>query len=356
MRRDLGNLSLRFRERSYKTPIAYRKGQLFFYGLFGVILIGLFGAVLVPTVLANSYILAASRSTNNEQKLAFLEKSLQWSPNNIATYRSLALLYGQHEQFSVSVSMLEKALRLQPDNIQVRHDLALAYEAVGELQQADVMWRSIGMSPDKMISWGDSYFNKLQYKEALKWYDRAARAFNEQYFTNVFRQAISAFYIEPSRALELFETASKLDNTFTIYQLERSLRVDGGQFRWLLSLPRYSVSYGTPLSYSRQGSTGYMWWEGEAVLVVNASQAGQYRLLFNLRHSNPSPVEMAVGIDGMQDKKITLKHGDDSWEDVELLVDLEEGIHTINIWFLNDGIVDGINRDAAIGWVLIERE
>lgn len=221
MRLDLGNLSLRLRERSYKTPVAYRKGQLFFYGVFGVIILCLFGALLAPSVLATSYILAASRAADNEQKLALLEKSLQWSPDNIATYRSLALLYGQHEQFTVSVSMLEKAFRLQSDNIQVRQDLALAYEAVGDLQHADVMWRSIGMSDSTFLLLGEQSLNENRLTEAELWLDRASRMDGELLSSvHYFRAVLLSQQQQSEEAFNVLQQAIELDKGWIRPQIQ----------------------------------------------------------------------------------------------------------------------------------------
>ncbi len=65
---------------------------------------------------------------------------------------------------------------------------------------------------------------------------------------------------------------------------------------------------------------------------------------------------MAVGVDGQQLHTTRLERGDDSWQTVVVPVDLEAGFHTINLWFFNDGMVDGNDRNAEVDWVEIRKQ
>ena len=63
---------------------------------------------------------------------------------------------------------------------------------------------------------------------------------------------------------------------------------------------------------------------------------------------------MGLGVDGNQIEMYTLDYGDNSWQTVTVSIKLEPGLHTVDVWFLNDGVVDGQDRNLEFQWVQIE--
>lgn len=64
---------------------------------------------------------------------------------------------------------------------------------------------------------------------------------------------------------------------------------------------------------------------------------------------------MAVGVDSERLKLITLARGDESWEEIALPVKLADGFHTVDIWYLNDAVPGGQDRNASVDWVSMVR-
>jgi hypothetical protein len=62
---------------------------------------------------------------------------------------------------------------------------------------------------------------------------------------------------------------------------------------------------------------------------------------------------MAVGVDGVPLARIELARGDSSWETLSLTVELRPGIHSIDLWFLNNDTVDGTDRNASVEWLVL---
>jgi hypothetical protein len=127
--------------------------------------------------------------------------------------------------------------------------------------------------------------------------------------------------------------------------------------RWLNQHLQGGVTYGTPLSHPYTQPFGTFWWQGAAIGFFQVSESGRYQISINLRHSNPPPVELSVALDNRIVQAISLTRGDTSWETITLpqVYDLGPGIHTIDITFINNGQVEGLDRDAAVAWIELSR-
>ena len=324
----------------------------------GLGLVGLAAIVaLLPPLMSARYRAAGEAALTSDTASAAVafQQALRWSPDDPEIYRGLAQSYLQLNQPQKAIDVLEQAFRLQPENLLIRQDLALAYESDGQIRRADRIWAESGMLPDHMLQNADAAFAGRDFATAYAWYARCARVWPEWPFDRLFKRAISATLVGAADAPMLLDTARQLDPTFSVYPLAKHLQIEGLQLRWIAS-EASAVPPGTPLSYGSKRSVGMFWWSGEAVAVVSADRAGLYTLNVRLRHSKPAPVQMAVGVDGRLLQRITLAHGDDSWQTIAIPVRFSSGLHTINVWFLNNEIVEGVDRDAAIDWITIEEE
>ena len=45
--------------------------------------------------------------------------------------------------------------------------------------------------------------------------------------------------------------------------------------------------------------------------------------------------------------RVSLGRGDNTFEMLETLLELRPGLHTLNIWYINDAEINGQNRDGV---------
>lgn len=266
-----------------------------------------------------------------------------WSPASPATYFKLsqALMLQGDPEFAVTT--LERAYLLAPTKLSTQGNNNLT---APEVSQEGVITH--------MVEFGDSSIDHLQYAAALRWYALAIQRAPSLQATLALRCALAAIFANDPAAMPLIGVAHQVDPTFNVYSLVDTLKINGPDFRWATSITK-DFTYGTPLSYATHGDPiGTLWWTGEVVAAVLNQHAGSYVLSVRLRHSAPPPVQMAIGADRQQLKTVDLTRGDNSWETVTIPLTLSQGLHTINIWFLNNGVVGDIDRDAAIEWVTLQ--
>jgi tetratricopeptide (TPR) repeat protein len=147
----------------------------------GVGLAGLVAIVaLLPLLMSARYRVvgeAALASDAASATVAF-QQALRWSPNNPEIHRALAQSYlrlNQPQEAIDMLDMLEQAYRLRPESLLIRQELAQAYEASGQIERADGLWRSLGLSAATMLMLGEQARAAKDFDSALVWYARATR-------------------------------------------------------------------------------------------------------------------------------------------------------------------------------------
>lgn len=283
-----------------------------------------------------------------------LERARRWIPHDSALERSLAQAYSLLDQPQSVIALLEQAYRRQPDSLLLREQLARAYDADGQVEHADEIWRALGAPPAFIVGEGDTALAQERYNEAHRWYQRALRFDPLLQNELAFRAAIAAFYAGASEGGALLQLAQEQDQTLEIYALEEALTIAGGDLRWLIHFPQWNVTYGMPLGY--RGMEGTFWWDGQALALFSVETSGNYILSACVQHTLPPPVEMALGINGTQLTHVSLERGDMSWETMNVPVALVPGLHTVNVWFLNNALVREQDRNAVIQWVTVGQE
>lgn len=326
------------------------------------LLILLLTAIVVPSLPDVAYARAAERAftaaesaptdaAKLEAAAAALQQAGRWASADPTLYRRMAQLYLRHGRSSDAIAVLEQAYRMQPESLLVSQDLAQAYEAAGETQRAGALWARIGMTPERMVRVGNTHLEQHAYPVAMAWYRLALDQDSRLRSTLAFQATIAAILSGSPDATSWLETLHLQDPTFQVFTVQDTTLINGSRLRWWSDIAK-DVTYGTPLSYPLDtANEGMFWWTGQALTVIAIPQTGSYNIQLQLRHSNPPPVEVAFGIDGQQLHHISLTRGDNSWETVHFEIHLTKGWHTLHLWFLNDGIKDGKDRDAAIAWV-----
>lgn len=200
------------------------------------------------------------------------------------------------------------------------------------------------MDANILIRIGDQYLYTGS-KEALLWYSTAAA-------------------LDPERDLGLrLDFAAALANDplhepqipGLVHRLEdRVLQISGTELHWLRERPQHEISLGMVLRPNRDG-VARIWWNDHVGLIIYVDEPGHYRLSMRVLHAPPAPIEMAIGINGVQLRNVSLERGDSSAEIISVVTQLERGLHLLGIWYLNDAIVDGVDRNAEVEWVRVEK-
>ncbi len=287
-----------------------------------------------------------ARDRELERAVADLEQAHRLQPGDVAVMRQFAQAYLQSGNAAAAVALLERAYRQSPTDRLTASELAMAYISAGEIDSASAIWAELGYSMSALELAGDADLMRSDYAGALQWYSRIRTPTKPQADLLGYKLWLAAFM------------QGELDNEprQDFYRLTGApLCIPGSAFRWMLDIPG-TLALGTPLSYMapNPGSVGYFWWSGHALAAVSVAQAGTYDIRIRLRQSAPSPVHMALGADSNLAYPISLERGDDSWTTVVVTMQLEPGPHTIDLWFLNNAVVNGKDRDAWVDWVELQ--
>jgi hypothetical protein len=160
----------------------------------------------------------------------------------------------------------------------------------------------------------------------------------------VFRAQIAHISATQSRNIEL-----PMDPV-SIHELTGGITVQATELQWLREDSLYNVEYGSKLgSFPGPDPTvGVMWWGGRAVTVLDVKQAGLYQISVRARNVAPAPTELSIEHDFASIATMTLAQEDGSSELLTLQHQFEKGLHVLGIGFLNDGAVNGVDRNATV--------
>lgn len=308
--------------------------------LIGVLLLAGFWLLMRPTFIlsaASAALEAALVPGADPQQLAAtvakLEQATALSPGSPLAYQRLAQGYLALERPQDALAALEQAYRLDPASPLVQRDLVVVHIALGTRDPA--LWQALGIDAVRLIGLGDQHLQQGS-AEALRWYQTAA---------NLDANHDLAARLTMAAALAGDPNIMQQEPGL-VHQLEHGkLLISGGELRWPLGGEPLGLNYGT---VTRIG------WNSQVVALVQISQPGSYNLSAQVRHVAPAPIAMALGINGQQLRPISLERGDESAETVAVITRLEPGVHLLGVWFLNDAIIDGVDRNAQVDWVAIE--
>lgn len=323
-------------------------------------------ALELPSLISAAYINVGNHAlvvaqTSSRRRAAILTASNSlvqakcWNASNPRIYQRLAQIYMLQDKPQWAVTVLEQAYSLQPENLWIQREFAEAYEISGQIKRADALYVGLGITPKQMKDIGDTYLQQHKYMQAFVWYSSALRHEPSMYAEIAFKRAVTATIVGDHEAFELLKALEAQDG-LNIYTLYDTLTINGTSLLWMDDVGQ--VTYGVSLDHSNNRNEpviGFLWWTGEVLAIFNTAQGGVHSFSARVLHSNPPPVEMAIGLDGQQLRRISLERGDNSWETFTISADIGPGPHTVHIWFLNDGVVGDKNRNAAIKSITIER-
>ncbi len=280
---------------------------------------------------------------NAEQAAVFLLQAVERLPESAFAWRRLAQAELMRGDPAAVVVALEQAYALTPTDPLVLHELALAHEAAGDYTAADAQWQALGIDPDKKAVYGSAAFSSKQYAAAVPWFVRTLRTGGALDPVQQFQFGVAAVLTNAAEAVPLAGPYTP--------QVEPAGRVPGAQLRWITAHPRYSVASGAFLTQEAGSGAGVLFWNGAAVVVLDNTHTGRAFLRIRARHSRPAPIRLAVELQGRRIGGFDLDRGTAQSLSHTLLVDTTAGPQAVVITFLNDGAVDGVDRNAVIEWV-----
>ncbi len=325
-----------------------------------ILAIAVFLAVVVACTPAVRYYLALTAGTlalealtqNPGDEVAFttaqiqLERARVLAPTDPMTLRRLGQFYRRTGQSDAAVAALSQAAIRLPQSLLVKQELALAAESAGDTNLVDKLLAELDLAPDQIAPLVRRSFEQGAYQTAADWCPLAERFSGRRPDQDYLCAVASSVTLAPdaeSRVAALLAAEPSLRPIV----VNNGSRVRGDQLRWATEINEV-VSYGTPLSFGKPpDGNGYMWWSGHAIAWIEVTYPGTYLWRLEAQHTLPAPVELVLGLDGVKVSRVSLGRGDNTFEMLETLLELRPGLHTLNIWYINDAEINGQNRDGV---------
>lgn len=300
-------------------------------------------AVSVAGAALDAALESGAARENLQTAVAQLEAVAAEQPDSVITLRRLTQGYVALNRPQDALRVLEQAASIQPDSPLIDHERAVVHAM---LQQDDpLVWAELGHDATSLAALGDRHL-AAGSPEALLWY-RTAQALDANLELGMrwdFAQALSGDPRAVERGL--------------VHGLEAGkVQIAASELRWLVDRPQLNIYFGTPLGANTNsaGDTATrLWWSGPVASLVRVDQAGRYRLSAQVRQVAPAPVIMALGLANQPIAQFRLEQGDESAVIISTDVQLERGTQILTLWFLNDGVVDGVDRNAWVEWMSVE--
>lgn len=311
----------------------------------------------------------------------------QKQPTNVLINRQLARAYISIKQYDKAIEVLQSAQNIAPDHLMIRRELGLVYILSGQAEKGLQILSTISNN-NISIPVIESILQELltdnNYPAAhalLTELDITAKdaeqianeALAQGDGTKAYYWLLSAQILDSSLSDQLslrliaalhmsdIQTAQRDHTNFTgipFYTLSsrNDIEINGGDFLWLTARPEQNVFFGDPASTrSPQPKMGVLWWNGRVAAFIKINQPGLYRLQLRMQHSLPPPIVVNVYIDQEKIYQVHLSRGDGEWSLIDSLVNLEMGSHMISIAFVNDDVVNGIDRNAYIDKIILTK-
>jgi hypothetical protein len=136
----------------------------------------------------------------------------------------------------------------------------------------------------------------------------------------------------------------------TVHPVSLETSISGEQLRW--------VKTGTLLdSLQIQGKTaGVLWWTGCAMAAIEIKDGSDYTVTISALDAPPAPTQMRLEHNFIAVSEFDLAFEDMTWQDFSTTLFLDGGAHILSVCFLNDALIGGVDRNAFVYSVQIDRE
>lgn len=283
-----------------------------------------------------------------------LQRAAELLPADPLPLRYLARAYQQSGRQADAIAVLEQATLLAPQSILVRQELLLAYQTAGRYERSALLETKLGYTPEQGVAIGDAYLANGNAVQALLWYDRVGDRWPERAKQLAFRRLVAAISLNDPRAPALLrQTQATLPGLEAPRVGTQQVVVNGAALRWVGDVSLPDAPSGISLNYPYGGSEGVFWWNGRGTLIVAVDQPETYLLRITTYNTAPPPVELAFGVNGHRIHYVSLTGGDNTPSVVEFPVSIYPPLASLDVWFLNNAMVNGQDRNAMIGRIEI---
>ena len=222
------------------------------------------------------------------------------------------------------------------------------------IQEAQADWQEFHLRSKDFFPQARYTFEKKDYSSTLINYQRAlmfrAPGLGKFPFPDIYRWAIAAVLSRSAFPTFILETLSSV-------KLTNSKTIPAAQFRWLRTIPEAQIDISTLVAKKKIGDAKYgiLYHGGRVGVFLRAQQSGWYLLKFKALNTAPPPVIARVELDTRPVIEAELARGDQSQQTFTGRAYLTEGIHLLSVNYLNDQMVNGVDRNLFFLSVRLER-
>ncbi len=310
-----------------------------------------------------------------------LKQSIQYEPGYSQSYLSLGQAYCLLDQYDRAVEALKVYIKLRPNNPLGHLELGFAEYMLcsnegylqgnnsqstispmdiylcrnkDRVQQIQSEWHRYGIDTSQFLTKARSYFANKQYSDAHIWYQRALKydllSTEELGISDQYKLAVSAVLNES-------ELPRFLITTIPIVEINSPTTIMANQLHWFSEIPNWKVNYGDsiPIKTIDQHIAGILYWSGVVGVFISVPQDGTYQISIQVQNTLPAPVSLQVedGFDALTNFEVNL--GDQTWQVYQISAHLKQGIHLLDVNYLNDEVINNVDRNAILDWIKIER-
>jgi hypothetical protein len=287
-----------------------------------------------------------------------LQKSIGYDPGASQAYLLLGRIECLLGEPTSAVQWYIKYVQLRPKNPLGYLELGFAFANLCINETRDVSKESLcgsnylqqsifdelrlaGIGLDSLISEANQAFSSHRYSQAVRWYYYAS-LMGDIPDKEKFRWSIA----EIISGHDLPHISGP--DVLNIQPLGSDLEIDASTFQWMIE-NRLGKTIGNPTTGDPH--VGYLTFQGTAITVIDVQQLATYHVTINAQNSTPPPIQIQLEIDLQPYASFELSRGDGSWEELSTDITLNAGYHVLGINFVNDAVINGVDRNAIIEWV-----
>lgn len=311
-------------------------------------------------------------NANLDQAIASYQKALEFAPAFSHTYLSLGRAYLLKGEPAQAVAAYLNYVRLRPENPLAHLEAGEANVALLRATQNEALGQ-VFLGSSLQIS-RDSEVLNLAAQELLaagtdqtEWVNTAREAFSQKAYERTIYDYQIATILDPTLSAGdrfLWNLAvvlqvpsieiNHLSGVDVIYELSDEIQIAAKDLQWVEPYP----FLGQPLSQNpgADPAFGTMWWNGLAVAVVNTSEEGDFQLTLRARDDPPAPIKLSIEHNMVSVLDVSLQQAEAQFVETSVSLKLSPGLHIIGVRFTNDETVNGINRNAVLEWIRLDRK
>lgn len=199
-------------------------------------------------------------------------------------------------------------------------------------------WTTSGVDPSTFQARAEEALRRNQYMAAASWNMRSHMVNNQPDPEPTFVDTVVSVLAGPEMNAEAQSLLHSITSGHT--------RIKAETLRWMPT--------GELLFAPHSSSERALVWTGDAVGFLHVKKSAIYRITVRAQNTLAPPINFAITHNLETLEQFTLARGDMSWQNITVMTHLDVGDHIVGIRYLNDGNIDGIDRNLVIDWIDIE--